>query len=360
MTLFRLLTLLAVPVGLFLALAGRNERACPVATATDAVNELLESEISPALPARKVAKTVDVSGALVSRVGERRFRHTSTITAVAFRPGGATVAASASASHAVLEWDAITGRELRRYRTEGGRFATLLNYTRGGNRLLVRLDTDRWNAHELLAFDTATGAVAARIEYGACATVSPDEQFVAGPARDGQLTLWELATGRAVRTFPVTTSFGVTFSPDGKWLTASLEPEVVPGRPFDLVPGVPLCRECDLAAAIAVLATAAVLPRDELYRMRFWVGPVSGEAGRVIELADPVPHTQGTMPLWSPAGSLLLVARHWRRSTRRRANRRPRWMASSSAALRRGSRADACSFATKGPPDRRASMTPTP
>jgi WD40 repeat protein len=58
-----------------------------------------------------------------------------------------------------------------------------------------------------------------------CAALNPDGQAVATGGRDKTIKLWEVATGREIRTFPGHTGEVVElrFSADGRWLASTSE-----------------------------------------------------------------------------------------------------------------------------------------
>jgi WD40 repeat protein len=148
--------------------------AAPVASAEPATDRLGDP-----LPAGAVA-----------RFGTHRLRHEGEVHSVAWSPDGKTIASGGS-DGAVIVWDAVTGRELRRWQP-------------------------RWSGVRCVAF-------------------SPDGTLLAAAAIEGNVLLWDPATGaERERLGAGYDSRALAFSPDGKTLVAAGQRSVavwdVPGR----------------------------------------------------------------------------------------------------------------------------------
>jgi WD40 repeat protein len=129
----------------------------------------------------------------IARLGTVRFRHDGEAGCLAFSPDGKLLAAHTLSGTAYLPsgwihvWDAATGKELRRLRSVGD-----------------------------------------RVETGTVTAFTLDSTMLAAPMDNRDIGLWEIATGRLVRTFPAPPGrqgpqsgidpHVVRFSADGKFL----------------------------------------------------------------------------------------------------------------------------------------------
>jgi WD40 repeat protein len=147
---------------------------------------------------------------------------------VAVAPDGRTLAV-AHVGKGVRLWDLTTGQELRALDafpvwTLRVQFApdgmTLAGYSRDG--------------HDVILADVVTGAVKRRFEVATAQisslAFSTDGKLLATGSYDGEVRLWDVATGAIIRHIPAVTGpdqksppwvYGVTFSPDGRTIAAA-------------------------------------------------------------------------------------------------------------------------------------------
>jgi WD40 repeat protein len=171
---------------------------------------------------------------LLARYGDTRLRLTGQVHSVALRPDGRAVAAAATGSGTVIEWDAGTGQELRRYADPGkpAREAGILGYTPDGRRLITTADYNR-----VVVYATETGNSVARFDVSgghvSNLAIGPGGKTVAGRHPDRRLTIWDTESGQPVRQFMAYPGERICFSPDGKQIAACLSKEVVWFGPTD-------------------------------------------------------------------------------------------------------------------------------
>jgi RNA polymerase sigma factor (sigma-70 family) len=184
------------------------------------------------------------AGAL-ARLGTVRLRHSARAECVAFSADGKRLL-TAAGGVAVL-WDAATGREVRRFGAPAapkdddptalrlGETAAALSPDGRAVALAYR------QKDGVRVWDVATGRDLRRLpgeENGAAGLAfSPDGKLLASAAKDGQIALYDLATGKeAARlnrpregapTLFLLSGVIPAFSPDGKSLAAPGPPEVV-------------------------------------------------------------------------------------------------------------------------------------
>lgn len=110
-------------------------------------------------------------------------------TALAFAPDGASLAASGYDSSAVLIWDVLSGRLVRRLADTG---QSGLAYSPDGRALAVV-------GHGVRIWNPSTGALIRTIAEGGSfsqATFSPDGRRLATASLDGIACVWDVADGR--------------------------------------------------------------------------------------------------------------------------------------------------------------------
>src|SRR5262249_1386734 len=163
-------------------------------------------------------------GAL-ARTGTVRFRHAEGVTCSAFGPDGKT---PISGSHAgtLRLWDAVTGKELRRFVAARGGVRRLALSPNGA--LLASWHLGGWDdrATRLAVWDVRTGKRLAHFAGPdgevAGLTWAPDNKTLAGGSDDGTVRLWDVTEGKELPPLRWNKGAvdGVAFAPDGKRLAS--------------------------------------------------------------------------------------------------------------------------------------------
>ncbi|BBZ46475.1 nSTAND1 domain-containing NTPase [Mycobacterium parmense] len=143
--------------------------------------------------------------------------HAGPVTSVAMGPGGSRIA-SAGVDGAVVLWDPYTGTQIKKMPGSAG-VITRVAFEHAGDTVVsgsadgkIRL----WNTTS-----DAVGILDSRLPITAIA-VSPDDHLLASAAIDGQVTLWELPSGRPrpLENKDHAIVFDVAFSPRGDRLAS--------------------------------------------------------------------------------------------------------------------------------------------
>ncbi len=153
-------------------------------------------------------------GAVVTLRGDEDF-----LSAVAFDPAGAVVAATSAGHGEIRVFDAWTGEPLRYIEEAGG--LSSLAFSADGARILVGGDEDATGR----IHDAKTGALLSRLEGHASSVkavaFSPDGTRAATGSADRTIRIWNAETGESLAVLPAPDRVNVVaFSPDGARLLA--------------------------------------------------------------------------------------------------------------------------------------------
>jgi WD40 repeat protein len=165
------------------------------------------------------------AGALV-RLGTTRFRHDGPMLAVAYAADGKTLV-TASEDQTVRRWDAMTGKELKRFPAPG--FVTLS----ADGSLFVTVDAEDPKAtknRSVRLWNTVTNREAGQFEWlGRFGDLDTANGLHAAFSRDGStlavgsynakvIMLWDVVRSRAIRQINYIGLGSLTMAPDGKTL----------------------------------------------------------------------------------------------------------------------------------------------
>ena len=165
------------------------------------------------------------AGALV-RLGTIRFRHDGRMLAVAYAADGKSLV-TASEDRTVRRWDAVTGKELKRFPAPG-----IVALSADGT-LFVSVDPDDPKAKKdrtIRLWNTVTNQEAGRFEWlGRYGDLGSANRLHAAFSRDGRtlavgsyvanaILLWDVARGREIRRIEYVGLNCLALAPDGKTL----------------------------------------------------------------------------------------------------------------------------------------------
>jgi WD40 repeat protein len=189
-----------------------------------------------------------------SRLGTLRFRHGARVYRAVFSPDGKQLATSAGES--ICLWEAITGKERRRWLTIHG---AVLAFSPDGKVLAIDNSSDPQNG-KIRLLDVATGEEVRQLEVHTAGVRSvafaPDGKVLALCAYDKIVRLWDPATGQELRLLEGHQKHvsAVAFGPDGKILASGSDDQTI--RLWDVATGKELGRLTGHEGAVHSVAFA--------------------------------------------------------------------------------------------------------
>lgn len=180
---------------------------------TDVANSIAFSADGKMLASGSWDKTIKLWEVDTGRELHTLTGHSDSIGSVAFSVG--KILASGSSDRTIKLWDTVTGRELSTLRGHSEKVHSVA-FSPDGQTLASGSAGDQivkiWNVVTTRARFTLSGQTVA---------FSPDGKFLASGSWGGPIKLWELATGRELRTLTGHSALThVAFSPDGETLAS--------------------------------------------------------------------------------------------------------------------------------------------
>jgi WD40 repeat protein len=178
-------------------LAAQDKKQNPLEELGKKLKEQIEATAPPTWKARTDAAGDPLPAGAISRLGTARFRHSSSITCVAYSPDGKQVAVGGSDNKARI-FDAASGKEVH-----------LLAGHQGSTFVLPARP-------QLSDFGAPTG----KAGHVTAIAYAPDGKLIATGGWDDAVRLWDPATGKQVRSIAAHASLvsAVAFGKDGKIL----------------------------------------------------------------------------------------------------------------------------------------------
>ncbi|MGW7381844.1 nSTAND1 domain-containing NTPase [Streptomyces sp. NPDC054794] len=173
--------------------------------------------------------------AATGRIRKRLALHDGDVEALAFSPDGHTLA-TGDFDHGVELWNTSTGR-LQRSMPGFGAGAEYLAFSPDGHTLAtsnIERGVELWNPttghlrHSLPGFPSDVKTAEFSLDTDALA-FSPDGHTLATGGMDRVVRLWDVPTGRLVKSLPghTTTVVSLAFSPDGRTLAAGSDDHAI-------------------------------------------------------------------------------------------------------------------------------------
>jgi WD40 repeat protein len=250
----------------------------------------------PLSPARTDCYGDVLPEAALARFGTLRLRQSFEACLLSISADG-RIAAAKDFDSVVRLWEIPSGRLLRRLEKTCNTFA----FSPRGPLAIAPVDAisliDPYTQQELMHFDAPLGCTLA-------IAFSADGKQMASASRSGALIIWDVATGRQLRTLPVSAADGylLAFSPDGRVLASSCREQVI--RLWDPATGKELRQlhgHEDAVLSLAFSSDGAILASGGADKVvRLW----DVATGRQLRVSDKEKHAVESVA-FAPASSVL-------------------------------------------------------